>query len=129
MRILIVEDEKRLAGTLQDLLRRQGYTADVCYDGISGLDNARSDIYDLLVLDAITGQNAISQAKEFCKAADATGIILTKLDGTAKGGVVIGISDQFRIPVRYIGIGEGIDQLKMFDRKEFVNALFGSEAK
>ena len=83
----------------------------------------------LLVLDAITGQNAISQAKEFCKAADATGIILTKLDGTAKGGVVIGISDQFRIPVRYIGIGEGIDQLKMFDRKEFVNALFGSEAK
>ena len=53
MRILIVEDEKRLAGTLQDLLRRQGYTADVCYDGISGLDNARSDIYDLLVLDAM----------------------------------------------------------------------------
>ena len=79
MRILIVEDEKRLAGTLQDLLRRQGYSADVCYDGISGLDNARSDIYDLLVLDAITGQNAISQAREFCKAANATGIILTKL--------------------------------------------------
>ena len=83
----------------------------------------------LLVLDAITGQNAISQAEEFCKAANATGVVLTKLDGTAKGGVVIGISDQFRIPVRYIGIGEGIDQLKMFDRKEFVNALFGSEAK
>ena len=79
MRILIVEDEKRLAGTLQDLLRRQGYTADVCYDGISGLDNARSDIYDLLVLDAITGQNAISQAEEFCKAANATGVVLTVL--------------------------------------------------
>ena len=83
----------------------------------------------LLVLDATTGQNGLQQAKVFRETAGLTGIILTKLDGTAKGGVVIGISDQFRIPVRYIGIGEGIDQLKMFDRKEFVNALFGSEAK
>ena len=83
----------------------------------------------LLVLDATTGQNAVSQAKLFGDVVPLTGVVLTKLDGTAKGGVVIGISDQFRIPVRYIGIGEGIDQLKMFDRKEFVNALFGSEAK
>ena len=79
----------------------------------------------LLVLDATTGQNGLQQAKVFRETAGLTGIILTKLDGTAKGGVVIGISDQFRIPVRYIGIGEGIDQLRIFDRREFVNALFG----
>jgi len=72
---------------------------------------------------------SIEQAKQFTQATQVTSLTITKLDGTAKGGVVIGISDQFRIPVRYIGIGEGIDQLKMFDRKEFVNALFGSEAK
>ena len=81
----------------------------------------------LLVLDATTGQNGLQQAKVFRETAGLTGIILTKLDGTAKGGVVIGISDQFHIPVRYIGIGEGIDQLRIFDRKEFVNALFGHE--
>ena len=78
-----------------------------------------------LVLDATTGQNAITQAKVFTETANVTGVVLTKLDGTAKGGVVIGISDQFHIPVRYIGIGEGIDQLRIFDRKEFVKALFG----
>ena len=83
----------------------------------------------LLVLDGSTGQNAFEQARQFTQATQVTSLTITKLDGTAKGGVVIGISDQFRIPVRYIGIGEGIDQLKMFDRKEFVNALFGSEAK
>ena len=83
----------------------------------------------MLVLDGSTGQNAFEQAKQFTQATQVTSLTITKLDGTAKGGVVIGISDQFRIPVRYIGIGEGIDQLKMFDRKEFVNALFGSEAK
>lgn len=81
----------------------------------------------LLVLDATTGQNAVNQARLFNEVADITGIVLTKLDGTAKGGVVIGISDQFHIPVRYIGIGEGIDQLRIFDRREFVNALFGDE--
>ena len=123
MRILIVEDEKRLAGTLQELLHRQGYTADVCYDGISGLDNARSDIYDLLVLDAITGQNAISQAKEFCKAADATGIILTKLDGTAKGGCVVAVKQRLGLPVRFIGVGEGIDDLIPFTPEGFVEEL------
>ena len=79
----------------------------------------------MLVLDGSTGQNAFEQARQFTQATQVTSLTITKLDGTAKGGVVIGISDQFRIPVRYIGIGEGIDQLKMFDRKEFVNALFG----
>ena len=81
----------------------------------------------LLVLDGSTGQNAFEQARQFSAATQVTDLAITKLDGTAKGGVVIGISDQFRIPVRYIGIGEGIDQLKMFDRREFVNALFGHE--
>ena len=127
MRILIVEDEKRLAGTLQDLLRRQGYTADVCYDGISGLDNARSDIYDLLVLDAITGQNAISQAEEFCKAANATGVVLTKLDGTAKGGVVIAIKEELGLPVKWIGVGEGIMDFRPFEADKFVDALFDGD--
>ena len=79
----------------------------------------------MLVLDGSTGQNAFEQAKQFTQATQVTSLAITKLDGTAKGGVVIGISDQFRIPVRYIGIGEGIDQLKIFDRKEFVDALFG----
>ncbi len=81
----------------------------------------------MLVLDGSTGQNAFEQAKQFTQATKVTSLAITKLDGTAKGGVVIGISDQFRIPVRYIGIGEGIDQLRMFDRHEFVQALFGDE--
>ena len=79
----------------------------------------------LLVLDGSTGQNAFEQARQFSEATQVTHLAVTKLDGTARGGVVIGISDQFRIPVRYIGIGEGIDQLRIFDRREFVNALFG----
>ena len=78
----------------------------------------------LLVLDAITGQNAISQAKEFCKAADATGIILTKLDGTAKGGVVLAIAKEMGVPVKFVGLGEGIKDLAPFDAKEFVGDLF-----
>ncbi|MCI5717968.1 MAG: signal recognition particle-docking protein FtsY [Alistipes sp.] len=81
----------------------------------------------MLVLDGSTGQNAFEQAREFTRATKVTSLTITKLDGTAKGGVVIGISDQFHIPVRYIGIGEGIDQLKIFDRREFVNALFGEK--
>lgn len=79
----------------------------------------------LLVLDGSTGQNAFEQAKQFTAATDVTALAVTKLDGTAKGGVVIGISDQFKIPVRYIGLGEGIDDLQVFQRKEFVNSLFG----
>ena len=81
----------------------------------------------MLVLDGSTGQNAFEQARQFTQATQVTSLTITKLDGTAKGGVVIGISDQFHIPVRYIGIGEGIDQLKMFDRRQFVDALFGEQ--
>jgi fused signal recognition particle receptor len=80
-----------------------------------------------LVLDATTGQNAIQQAKEFTKVAPVTGLILTKLDGTAKGGVVIAIANEFKIPVRYIGVGEKIADLQEFDPAEFVNALFETE--
>jgi fused signal recognition particle receptor len=78
----------------------------------------------LLVLDGSTGQNAFQQAKAFTEATDVTALAITKLDGTAKGGVVIGISDQFKIPVKYIGVGEGINDLQIFNRKEFVDSLF-----
>lgn len=81
----------------------------------------------LLVLDASTGQNACQQAKEFSRATDITSLAITKLDGTAKGGVVIGIVDQLKVPVKFIGIGEGVDDLKAFDRKEFVDSLFSRE--
>jgi fused signal recognition particle receptor len=79
----------------------------------------------LLVLDGSTGQNAVVQAREFTKATDVTALAITKLDGTARGGVVIGISDEFKIPVKYIGVGEQPEDLKPFDRNEFVEALFG----
>lgn len=79
----------------------------------------------LLVLDGSTGQNAFEQAKHFTAATEVTALAITKLDGTAKGGVVIGISDQFKIPVKYIGLGEGIEDLQVFRRKEFVDTLFG----
>lgn len=78
----------------------------------------------LLVLDASTGQNAIEQAKQFIASTEVNALALTKLDGTAKGGVVIGISDQFKIPVKYIGVGEKMEHLQVFNRKEFVNSLF-----
>ena len=78
----------------------------------------------LLVLDASTGQNAIEQARQFIAATEVNALALTKLDGTAKGGVVIGISDQFKIPVKYIGVGEKMENLQIFDRKEFVDSLF-----
>ncbi len=78
----------------------------------------------LLVLDGSTGQNAFQQAKEFSRATDVTALAVTKLDGSAKGGVVIGIVDQFRIPIKFIGIGEGVDDLKVFNKREFVNSLF-----
>ena len=79
----------------------------------------------MLVLDASTGQNAYEQAKQFTQAVDITSMAVTKLDGTAKGGVVLGISEQFKIPIRYIGLGEGMDDLQVFDAKSFVNTLFG----
>jgi fused signal recognition particle receptor len=80
----------------------------------------------LLILDGSTGQNAFIQAREFTKATDVNSIAITKLDGTAKGGVVIGISDEFKIPVKYIGIGEKIDDLQIFNKYEFVDSLFSS---
>lgn len=79
----------------------------------------------LLILDGSTGQNAFEQAKQFTAATEVTSLAITKLDGTAKGGVVIGISDQFKIPVKYIGLGEGLSDLQVFNRKEFVESLFG----
>lgn len=86
------------------------------------MPNAPQEI--LLVLDGSTGQNAYEQAKQFTKATEVNALAITKLDGTAKGGVVIGISDQFKIPVKYIGIGEQIDDLQLFDREAFVDSLF-----
>ena len=81
----------------------------------------------LLVLDGSTGQNAFVQAKEFSRATDVTALAVTKLDGSAKGGVVVGIVDQFRFPIKFLGIGEGIDDLKVFDKKEYVESLFRKE--
>jgi len=89
------------------------------------LEGAPHDV--MLVLDATTGQNAIEQAKAFTAATEVSCLALTKLDGTAKGGVAIGISDQFRIPIRYIGVGEGIEQLQIFNKQLFVEGLFGGE--
>ena len=81
----------------------------------------------LLVLDASTGQNAYQQAREFSRETDITSLAITKLDGTAKGGVVIGIVDQLKVPVKFIGVGEGVEDLKVFDRKEFVSSIFSRE--
>jgi len=86
------------------------------------VDNTPHDV--LLVLDGSTGQNAFQQAKQFTLATEVTSLAVTKLDGTAKGGVVIGISDQFKIPVKYIGVGEGIDDLQVFNKHEFVDSFF-----
>ena len=83
----------------------------------------------LLVLDGSTGQNAFEQARQFSAATQVTDLAVTKLDGTAKGGVVIGISDQFKLPVRYIGLGEGIEDLQVFDRDAFVDSLFDKKSK
>ena len=81
----------------------------------------------LLVLDASTGQNALIQAKEFGRAANITGLVLTKLDGTAKGGIILAIKRELGIPVKFIGVGEGIDDLRPFDPSEFINAFFEDE--
>ena len=89
------------------------------------VEGAPDDV--LLVLDGSTGQNAFEQAKQFTLATKVTQLAITKLDGTAKGGVVIGISDQFKVPVRYVGLGEGIDDLQVFSKTEFVDSLFRQE--
>ena len=78
----------------------------------------------LLVLDGSTGQNAFEQAKQFSAATEVTSLAITKLDGTAKGGVLLGISDQFQIPVKYIGVGEGVEDLQLFNKKNFIQTLF-----
>ena len=98
---------------------------------IRGLNRQIEDAYreTLVVLDGTTGQNALSQAKQFMEAADITGIILTKLDGTAKGGIAVAIQSELGIPVKYIGIGEKIEDLQKFNANDFVNALFEKPAE
>ena len=83
----------------------------------------------LLILDGSTGQNAFEQAKQFSAVTNITSMAVTKLDGTAKGGVVIGISDQLKVPVKYIGLGEGMEDLQLFNRRQFVDSLFGDRKK
>jgi fused signal recognition particle receptor len=91
---------------------------------VIGRELPEASLETLLVLDAATGQNAVNQAREFKNVADITGIVLTKLDGTAKGGIVIPIHNELNIPVKYIGVGEGIDDLQRFNAKEFVEGIF-----
>jgi fused signal recognition particle receptor len=91
------------------------------------VEGAPDDV--LLILDGSTGQNAFEQAKQFTLATKVTQLAVTKLDGTAKGGVVIGISDQFKIPVKYVGLGEGVDNLQVFNKREFVDSLFKTDVE
>ena len=86
-----------------------------------------ADIENLLVLDAATGQNAVNQAREFKNVADITGIVLTKLDGTARGGIVLSICNELKIPVKFIGVGEQVDDLQPFDAAQFAHSLFAAE--
>ena len=116
--VVIIDTAGRLHNNV-NLMRELGKIRNVMTKVIS---NAPHDV--MLVLDASTGQNAIEQAKQFTAATEVSSITLTKLDGTAKGGVVIGISDQFQIPVRYIGVGEGVEDLQVFSKNEFVDSLF-----
>ena len=116
--VVIIDTAGRLHNNI-NLMRELGKIRNVMNKVIP---EAPHDV--MLVLDASTGQNAIEQASQFTAATEVNSIALTKLDGTAKGGVVIGISDQFQIPVRYIGVGEGIEDLQYFDKKEFIDTLF-----
>jgi fused signal recognition particle receptor len=116
--VVIIDTAGRLHNNV-NLMRELGKIRSVM-----GKVNTEAPHDVMLVLDASTGQNAIEQAKQFTAATEVDSIVLTKLDGTAKGGVVIGISDQFKIPVRYIGVGEGINDLQKFNKKEFIDSLF-----
>ena len=116
--VVIIDTAGRLHNNV-NLMRELGKVRNVMGKVIS---DAPHDV--MLVLDASTGQNAIEQAKQFIAATEVDSIALTKLDGTAKGGVVIGISDQFKIPVRYIGVGEGINDLQKFNKASFIDSLF-----
>jgi fused signal recognition particle receptor len=116
--VVIIDTAGRLHNNV-NLMRELGKIRNVMGKVI---DESPHDV--MLVLDASTGQNAIEQAKQFTAATDVSSIALTKLDGTAKGGVVIGISDQFKIPVRYIGVGEGINDLQEFNKQDFIDSIF-----
>ena len=94
---------------------------------VIGRELPNASLETLLVLDAATGQNAVNQAREFKNVADITGIVLTKLDGTAKGGIIIPIKNELQIPVKFVGVGEGIDDLQPFSATEFVNGIFDGE--
>ena len=119
--VAIIDTAGRLHNRI-DLMNELGKIRSVCAKVIP---DAPHDV--MLILDASTGQNAFQQAKEFSRATDITCITVTKLDGTAKGGVVVGLTDQFEVPVRFIGTGEGIEDLKLFDRDRFVASLFDPE--
>ena len=119
--VAIIDTAGRLHNRI-DLMNELGKIRNVCRKVIP---DAPHDV--MLILDASTGQNAFQQAKEFSRATDITSITVTKLDGTAKGGVVVGLTDQFEVPVRFIGTGEGMEDLKYFDRDAFVASLFDPE--
>lgn len=119
--VAIIDTAGRLHNRI-DLMNELSKIRNVCRKVIP---DAPHDV--MLILDASTGQNAFQQAKEFSRATDITSITVTKLDGTAKGGVVVGLTDQFEVPVRFIGTGEGIEDLKQFDRDAFVASLFNPE--
>ena len=119
--VAIIDTAGRLHNRI-DLMNELGKIRNVCRKVIP---DAPHDV--MLILDASTGQNAFQQAKEFSRATDITCITVTKLDGTAKGGGVVGLTDQFEVPVRFIGTGEGIEDLKLFDRDRFVASLFDPE--
>ena len=120
--VVIVDTAGRLH-TQEHLMRELQKIRDVIAKRIEG---APHEV--ILVLDATTGQNGVNQAKNFAKAVNVTGIMLAKLDGTAKGGVVVAIKDQLNIPVKFIGLGETPDDIETFDPKRFVDALFGEDA-
>ena len=119
--VAIIDTAGRLHNRI-DLMNELGKIRNVCRKVIP---DAPHDV--MLILDASTGQNAFQQAMEFSRATDITSITVTKLDGTAKGGVVVGLTDQFEVPVRFIGTGEGMEDLKYFDRDAFVASLFNPE--
>ena len=116
--LLIVDTAGRLHNkkNLMEELRKISRIIEREYEG--------AEVRTLLVIDATTGQNGLQQAKEFSEVADVSGIILTKLDGTAKGGIVLTIADEFDMPVKYVGLGEGIEDLKEFDPEDFAKGIF-----